>query len=55
LTTLGSKGLGESSAMSVPAVLADAVSDALAPLGVGVTELPITPARLWALIASRRG
>ncbi len=54
LTTLGSKGLGESSAMTVPAVIANAVSDALAPLGVGISELPITPARLWALIASRR-
>src|SRR2546426_3225949 len=50
LTTLGSKGLGESSSMTVPAVLANAVSDALAPLGIRVTELPITPTRLWALI-----
>ena len=50
LTTLGSKGLGESSSMTVPAVLANAVSDALAPLGIRVTELPITPTRLWQLI-----
>jgi CO/xanthine dehydrogenase Mo-binding subunit len=40
--------------MTVPAVIANAVSDALAPIGVGVTELPMTPARLWALIQSRR-
>src|SRR5947208_4336549 len=33
LTPLGSKGLGESSSMTVPAVIAHAVSDALAPLG----------------------
>src|SRR3989449_7907710 len=32
LTTLGSKGLGESSSMTVPAVIANAVSDAPAPL-----------------------
>jgi CO/xanthine dehydrogenase Mo-binding subunit len=29
-------------------VLANAVADALAPLGVEVNELPITPARVWA-------
>jgi 2-furoyl-CoA dehydrogenase large subunit len=50
LTTLGSKGLGESSSMTVPAVLANAVSDALSPLGIRITELPITPTRLWQLI-----
>jgi 2-furoyl-CoA dehydrogenase large subunit len=50
LTTLGSKGLGESSSMTVPAVLANAVSDALSPLGIRIRELPITPTRLWQLI-----
>ncbi|HXG05462.1 MAG TPA: xanthine dehydrogenase family protein molybdopterin-binding subunit, partial [Candidatus Binatia bacterium] len=50
LTTLGSKGLGESSSMTVPAVIANAVSDALAPLGIGITELPMSPSRLWAMI-----
>jgi 2-furoyl-CoA dehydrogenase large subunit len=55
LTPLGSKGLGESSSMTVPAVIANAVSDALAPLGVRITELPITPARLWALMKRVQG
>jgi 2-furoyl-CoA dehydrogenase large subunit len=50
LTTLGSKGLGESSSMTVPAVIANAVTDALVPLGVRITELPITPDRLWHLM-----
>jgi 2-furoyl-CoA dehydrogenase large subunit len=50
LTTLGSKGLGESSSMTVPAVIANAVSDALKPLGIGITELPMTPSRLHALM-----
>ena len=50
LTTLGSKGLGESSSMTVPAVLANAVSDALSPLGIRITELPITPTKLWDLL-----
>jgi 2-furoyl-CoA dehydrogenase large subunit len=54
LTTLGSKGLGESSSMTVPAVLANAVSDALQPLGIGITELPITPSRLWERIEEAR-
>jgi 2-furoyl-CoA dehydrogenase large subunit len=53
LTPLGSKGLGESSSMTVPAVIANAVSDALAPLGVRITELPMTPDRLWRLIVTR--
>ena len=50
LTPLGSEGLGESSSMTVPAVIANAVSDALGPLGVRITELPMSPARLWELI-----
>jgi 2-furoyl-CoA dehydrogenase large subunit len=51
LTTLGSKGLGESSSMTVPAVIANAVSDALVPLGVRINELPITPSGLWELMS----
>jgi 2-furoyl-CoA dehydrogenase large subunit len=54
LTPLGSKGLGESSSMTVPAVIANAVSDALAPLGIAITELPMSPTRLWALIEGAR-
>ena len=55
LTPLGSKGLGESSSMTVPAVIANAVSDALAPLGVRIRELPMTPTRLWDLLERARG
>jgi 2-furoyl-CoA dehydrogenase large subunit len=54
LTTLGSKGLGESSSMTVPAVIANAVTDALKPLGVRITELPMTPSRLWHIIREAR-
>jgi 2-furoyl-CoA dehydrogenase large subunit len=50
LTPLGSKGLGESSSMTVPAVIANAVSDALRPVGVRITELPMTPSGLWEMI-----
>ncbi len=54
LTPLGSKGLGESSSMTVPAVIANAVSDALAPLGIRINELPMTPSKLHALIKKAR-
>jgi 2-furoyl-CoA dehydrogenase large subunit len=53
-TTLGAKGLGEASSMTAPAAVANAVSDALAPLGVRITELPITPSRLWHLLEAAR-
>jgi aerobic carbon-monoxide dehydrogenase large subunit len=39
--------VGEGGTLGPPAVLANAVADALAPFGVEVNELPITPARLW--------
>ncbi|MBI2204376.1 MAG: xanthine dehydrogenase family protein molybdopterin-binding subunit [Candidatus Rokubacteria bacterium] len=55
LTTLGSKGLGESGTMTVPAVVANAVSDALAPIGVRINELPINPSALWARIHQAGG
>ena len=54
LTPLGSKGLGESSSMTVPAVIANAVSDALKPLGIRINELPMTPSKLYALIKKAR-
>jgi aerobic carbon-monoxide dehydrogenase large subunit len=52
-TPLGTKGLGESGAIAVPAVLANAVADALAPLGVRHADPPYTPERLWRLIRDR--
>jgi 2-furoyl-CoA dehydrogenase large subunit len=51
-TPLGTKGLGEGSAETAPAVIASAVADALAPLGVRVSELPLSPARLWSRMTS---
>jgi carbon-monoxide dehydrogenase large subunit len=44
------KGVGEGGAISPPAALANAVEDALAPFGVRITEGPVTPARLVALL-----
>ncbi|GAA1697390.1 xanthine dehydrogenase family protein molybdopterin-binding subunit [Streptomyces yatensis] len=41
LTRLGAKGCGEGSSMSLPAAIAGAVADALAPAGVDITTLPL--------------
>ena len=49
LTPLGAKGCGEAGTQSAPAALANAVADALRPLGVQPAHLPLTPARLWEL------
>lgn len=50
ITALGSKGAGESSCMSVPACIGNAIADALAPLGVTINELPLSPNKIWHLI-----
>ena len=49
-TEFGQKGIGEGGAIGPPAAIANAINDALAPLGVEVSELPITPRRLRAAI-----
>ena len=46
----GYKGVGEGGAIAAPAAVANAVADALAPLGVRITRLPLTPAAIVALI-----
>jgi len=46
-TALGSKGVGEGGAIPGPAAVANAVEDALAPYGVTIRSLPITPERVW--------
>jgi carbon-monoxide dehydrogenase large subunit len=49
-TTLGGyRGMGEGGTIGAPAAIANAVSDALSHLGIGVSELPITPERLYRL------
>ncbi|MGZ5300519.1 MAG: xanthine dehydrogenase family protein molybdopterin-binding subunit [Actinomycetota bacterium] len=49
-TPLGAKGIGESGAIAVPAAVANAVADALSPLGVTHLDLPYTPERVWRAI-----
>ncbi len=45
---IGVRGVGEGGTLGPAAVLANAVADALAPLGIETNELPLTPGRLWA-------
>jgi carbon-monoxide dehydrogenase large subunit len=52
-TVGGVKGMGESGLIATPAAVANAVADALAPFGVRVTALPLTPERVLGLIAAR--
>ena len=51
-TEFGQKGIGESGAIGSTAAIANAVNDALRPLGVEINELPITPRVVLAAIAA---
>jgi carbon-monoxide dehydrogenase large subunit len=54
-TTLGGfRGMGEGGTIGAPAAVANAIADALAPLGVEINELPVTPERLFRLIEAAR-
>lgn len=54
-TALGVKGIGESATIGSTPAVANAVLDALAPLGVTHVDLPLTPARVWAAIRQAGG
>lgn len=54
LNPLGAKGLGESGSIAMPAALAAAVADALAPLGVTHLDPPYTPEKLWRVMRDAR-
>jgi aerobic carbon-monoxide dehydrogenase large subunit len=54
-TTLGGyRGMGEGGTIGAPAAVANAIADALAPLGIDINELPVTPERLFRLIEAAR-
>ena len=52
-TPLGQKAAGEGAAIPSPAAIASAVEDALAPLGVKIRGLPLTPEAVWRLVHGR--
>jgi carbon-monoxide dehydrogenase large subunit len=47
---LGAKGVGEAGTVGSPAAIANAVVDALRPLGITSVDLPITTSQLWQLL-----
>jgi carbon-monoxide dehydrogenase large subunit len=47
---MGIKGAGETGTIASTAAVANAVMDALAPLGISHLDMPLTPARIWAAI-----
>ncbi len=51
---MGVKGAGETGTIASTAAVANAVLDALAPLGITHIDLPLTPARIWAAVQSAR-
>jgi carbon-monoxide dehydrogenase large subunit len=53
-TEFGIKGMGEGGAIAPPAVIFNAVNDALAPLGVELAHTPLTPHRLRAALAASK-
>ena len=54
-TTLGGfRGMGEGGTIGAPAAIANAIADALSPLGIDINELPMTPERLFRLIDAKR-
>src|SRR5215475_5068289 len=51
---LGAKGAGEGGIIPIGGAVANAVASALRSLGIEPRELPLTPARVWQLIADAR-
>ena len=49
-TVGGFRGMGEGGTIGAPAAIANALADALAPFGIEIFELPMTPERLFRLI-----
>jgi carbon-monoxide dehydrogenase large subunit len=49
----GFKGAGEGGTTGAPGAVLNAVNDALAPLGVALSDLPLTPERVWRAMHDR--
>jgi carbon-monoxide dehydrogenase large subunit len=50
INPLGAKGAGEGGIIAAGGVMANAVANALGGFGVHLTELPLTPTRIWELV-----
>ena len=53
-TVGGFRGMGEGGTIGAPAAIANALADALSHLGVEISELPVTPERLFRLIEAAK-
>jgi carbon-monoxide dehydrogenase large subunit len=53
LTPLGTRGIGEAGSIGAPAAVANAVADALAPLGITHVDMPFTNQAIHALLQGR--
>lgn len=47
----GFRGMGEGGTIGAPAAIANAISDALSPLGIEIDTLPATPERIFQLVS----
>jgi carbon-monoxide dehydrogenase large subunit len=54
VSVTGFKGMAEGGTIGSAAAVANAVADALAPLGIEVHELPLTPDRLYRLLKDKQ-
>jgi len=52
---LGVKGVGEAGAIASTAAVANAVIDALSPLGIRHLDMPYTPQKVWRAIQAAKG
>jgi carbon-monoxide dehydrogenase large subunit len=50
MNPLGMKGCGEAGTVGALAAVANAVQDALWPLGIRQVDMPFTPSRVWAML-----
>ncbi|MGH3101514.1 MAG: molybdopterin cofactor-binding domain-containing protein, partial [Thermoleophilia bacterium] len=50
VNSLGVKGVGEAGTIASSAAIANAVIDALRPLGVTYVDMPFSPQRIWSAI-----
>jgi carbon-monoxide dehydrogenase large subunit len=52
---IGVKGVGEAGAIASTAAVANAVNDALRPLGIGHVDMPLTPQTVWKAMQAAKG
>jgi carbon-monoxide dehydrogenase large subunit len=50
----GFRGMGEGGTIGAPAAIANAIADALSPLGIDISILPMTPQRIFTLLEQAR-